>query len=113
MTSPRKRRSPVDRIMAGMIRCVVARGEAGWWAGFWAGRADDYDWHYDKEQRWPLVDPEERRFKRLVQRVLRAAAPTRVVTRASDPTVDRRITTNRPYPHQKGATSGATKTEAV
>jgi hypothetical protein len=63
MAKPRKRRSPVDRIMDGMRRCarshrMACRGEVV---------------HQEFLRRWAAVDQEERRFRRLVQRVLREA----------------------------------------
>jgi len=63
MTSPRKRRSPVDRIMEGMTRCAVAREDA-----VHPGISRE-----ESQQRWATFDQQRRRFKRLVQRVLREA----------------------------------------
>jgi len=63
MTTPRKRRIPVDRIMEGMTRCARFHR--------WACRGEVV--HQEFLQRWAAVDQEERRFRRLVQRVLREA----------------------------------------
>jgi hypothetical protein len=74
MATLRKRRSPVDRIMAAMDRLAFARGEANWCNGYRAGRPDCEESLWPKQQKlWAAVDREERRFKRLVQRVLREA----------------------------------------
>ena len=63
MAKPRKRRSPVDRIMDGMRRCAVASEDAQH-----PGISRE-----EFQRRWDAVAQQECRFQRLVQRVLREA----------------------------------------
>jgi hypothetical protein len=73
-----KKPTPVERLVAAMDRCAVARGEAQWTNGYRAGRlAMDHaesDRLYSKEMfQWKAVVNAERAFRRLAQRIIAEA----------------------------------------
>lgn len=72
-----KKPTPVERLMAAMDRCALARGEAQWTNGYRTakgGRHPDEARLYEKEQRqWQAVGHSEQAFRRLASRLLREA----------------------------------------
>lgn len=78
----RKRLTVIERLMAAMDACAIARGEAQWTNGYraaaFAGAIDNTpegERLYQKEQaQWREVGRRERAFRRLAQRLLREAA---------------------------------------
>ena len=73
----RKQPTPVQRLVAAMDACALARSEAQWTNGYRAAagaKHPDEARLYAKEQRqWQHVARAERRFRRLAQRLIREA----------------------------------------
>lgn len=72
------KQKPIDRLMAAMDRCAIARGEAMWTNGYRNAIAN-YDgaqwarWHDREKQQWKNVERDEAAFRRLALRLLREA----------------------------------------
>jgi hypothetical protein len=67
---------PIDRLMAAMDRCAVARGEAQWTNGYRTGtlKGGEQDRLWPKEQaQFREVESAEKNFRRLAMRLLRGA----------------------------------------
>lgn len=68
----------VQRLMAGMDSCALARGRANWTNGYRTGKPSEEENLYPRErEEWKRCDVEEERFRRLCQRVLREARSER------------------------------------
>ena len=67
---------PIDRLLAAMDRCAVARGEAQWTHGYRAAKGEPTAselWAKEQAQ-WKRVDETERAFRRVAVRLLREAS---------------------------------------
>jgi hypothetical protein len=77
---PRKQKHPtrVERLMAAMDRCAIARGEAQWTNGYRAakGGAEEARLHPKEQLQWEEVGRQEAAFRRLAARLLRSARQT-------------------------------------
>jgi len=73
-----ERLKPIDKLMAAMDRCAIARGEAQWTHGYRTGivKTDptqgDRLWERERAQ-WEKCGAVENRFRRLAKRLLREA----------------------------------------
>ena len=57
----RKKLTPIQRLMAAMDECAIARGEANWTNGYRTGRGGSAEHLYDKERaQWQKCDEVER-----------------------------------------------------
>lgn len=81
MNRKQKQPTPVQRLVAAMDRCAVARGEAQWTHGY-RSRFEATPNHDTAEadrlaernmKQWVMVDAAERNFQRLAARLLREA----------------------------------------
>jgi hypothetical protein len=76
--------TPIERLMAGMDRCALIRGEAQWKNGYRAGRPDSEGRLYEVEMAlWKRCGIEEARFRKLCAQVLRESRQ-RAVPRRRD-----------------------------
>lgn len=72
----RKNLTPVQRLMAAMDECAIARGEANWTNGYRTGKGGAAEHLYDKERaQWQKCDEVERKFRNLAARLLRRPTP--------------------------------------
>lgn len=70
-----KQPSAIERLVAAMDRCAVARGEAQWTNGYRTGKGETDGARkllFSKEMRqWSEVESAERNFRRVAQRLFR------------------------------------------
>lgn len=70
-----RKATPLERLMAAMDRCAIARGEAQYTSGYRSAsgvEVQDRMWARQQAQ-WKVVDDAEAKFRRLAQRLLREA----------------------------------------
>lgn len=69
------KQKPIDRLMAAMDRCAIARGEALWTNGYRASaaRSEADRMHAKEMEQWKAVGLAEEAFRRLALRLLREA----------------------------------------
>lgn len=76
-----KRRKPIERLMAAMDRCALARGEVQWTHGYrtakgahkallLAASPEDRELYLKEQRQWKEVDRAEKAYKRLALQIL-------------------------------------------
>lgn len=80
------RLTPIQRLVAAMDRCAIARAEAQWTNGYRTGIArsnprEEARLHSKEMLQWKAVDKADAAFQRLAQTVLRTARPRKAAAR--------------------------------